>query len=863
MDDFSNTIDLLADRMETISCKYCGCEIDVSDLSALDMLECPECALPLTVLCRLGAYMLEDRLGAGAMGTIYKGKDIFLDREVAIKVLNRELGQDIETVEKFKKEAAAIAQLNHPNIARVFAFGEQKGQPYLVMEYLPGDSLKDMMDKNPQMDEMFVIQTGVDIARALEAASEIFLIHGDVKPENIAFGQKSTAKLVDFGLATFGKGRAEAILGTPYYIAPEKVLMHRADTRADMYSLGATLYHALAGTPPFTGDTPAECAKARLKHDPPPLSRYRKNVNSETAKIITRLMQRDQDNRYPNYTSLVKDLEMVLNNLGKPAKKKQIKTANNKHATDRSPRPKPTAIKTANRSKPAALKTATSKPKPSAIKTTRPRQTQIKTAYRKRPPTKTASAIRTGSGSRRRPTASAGSRHTTSNGPSRTPAAITAAAIGVVIIMGMILSQSGNRNTRRSQPARSTSMAQESHSVSPNIKRTVDSKLDRINTLEKDLMEAVNGIKALHSETTVILDSSIAVKLNKHNKIISARAKATKKIVKGITDIKISAKSLADSISTTKNPQTVKMDLADLTDLVAKTEKLKATTVKLLEECQAADRERQRIHEDINKAKMAEKEAREKEEKARAAAKKKAEEEAEARRLAEEKAKQEAEDMLEQELQSIPVAYTQAATLIRINEFEKALDGTINRKFAFKANEARVKIQPLIERCGRMKRWKDWLTLRLMDAPLPNGWTEDGIKYTINTANETGLRISGGKGFVLWRDVPPTTMLGFFNYFVAKKELQPPLEAELQLAAMTYAYLINNPGAMKTYYEKAIALNPTLAHDPDVVQITSDVRQTTEQIQTIREAEVTAQNAKLMQEEEERKKRLAPLQQSK
>lgn len=315
MGDHSKTISHLVDRMEICKCDHCGIQIDVSDLTLFDTMICPNCSAAGTVPCQLGPYRVEGRIGAGAMGTVYKATDSSLHREVAIKVLKKQLGENKKAVDGFKHEAVAIAQLSHPNIAQIYAFGEEKGQPYIVMEYLPHDSLGDLMEKYDKLDPLFVMQVGMDIARALEAASEVGIVHGDVKPENIALNNKFQAKLVDFGLATFEHELDVAIMGTPYYISPERLKGMKVDTRADMYSLGATLYHALAGRPPFTGDTPAECAKARLTKPPPPLPSGT-GIGAGVKGLIMRMMARDVGKRHPTYTSLVGDFRRVIMAMG-------------------------------------------------------------------------------------------------------------------------------------------------------------------------------------------------------------------------------------------------------------------------------------------------------------------------------------------------------------------------------------------------------------------------------------------------------------------------------------------------------------------------------------------------------------------
>ena len=200
-----------------------------------------------------GNFLLERELGAGGMGGVYMGRDKMLDRPVAVKVMLKEYGEDAEFVEKFKKEAQAAAKLIHPNIAQIYSYGICDGMPYIAMELAAGGSLFSVMNANPgKTDITRVLKICQQVAQALHCASDQGFVHGDVKPENILFDANGNAKLVDFGLASMQK-ETDEIWGTPYYISPEKVKKEPIDFRADIYSLGGTLYHALTGVAPFDG----------------------------------------------------------------------------------------------------------------------------------------------------------------------------------------------------------------------------------------------------------------------------------------------------------------------------------------------------------------------------------------------------------------------------------------------------------------------------------------------------------------------------------------------------------------------------------------------------------------------------------
>ncbi len=325
-------VGIVTDRVAEIVCSKCGCEIDVSDVYPFMRVECPDCSNEEIVPTRLGPFLLLDLIGTGGMGGVYRARDEALGREVAVKVMLRSLGRDEKFVENFRREAQAAARLNHPNIVQIYSFGQEKGQPYIVMELVSGQGLDKMMAPGRQLPQEFLAAVGLGIAEGLAAAEEAGLIHGDIKPENILYDEKQDrAKLVDFGIATFANQRVEAegsIWGTPYYIAPEKIRRQKVDARTDMYSLGATLYHALAGQPPFDGRTPMEVVKARLTHPPRPLRDVRPKIDRQLDHIIMRMIEPEPSRRYPTYASLIGDFRRAVAALGssRPVRPPTIKT---------------------------------------------------------------------------------------------------------------------------------------------------------------------------------------------------------------------------------------------------------------------------------------------------------------------------------------------------------------------------------------------------------------------------------------------------------------------------------------------------------------------------------------------------------
>ena len=270
-----------------------------------------------------GHFVLEKELGHGGMGGVYLARDKMLDRKVAIKVMLKTLGDDPAFVERFQREAQAAARLNHPNIAQIYSFGKELGMPYIAMELVSGGSLDKEMEQHPgTLDPVRVMTIGQRVADALALAAEQGLVHGDVKPENVLIDADGNPKLVDFGLAAM-QGDSNEIWGTPYYISPEKVRRQKIDYRADIYSLGGTLYHALTGVAPFEGADATEVVKARFNGPPRKPSEVRPDLPPEIDAIILRMLEVEPSMRYPTYQSLLGDFKRYLAKAGpvkKPAK---------------------------------------------------------------------------------------------------------------------------------------------------------------------------------------------------------------------------------------------------------------------------------------------------------------------------------------------------------------------------------------------------------------------------------------------------------------------------------------------------------------------------------------------------------------
>jgi eukaryotic-like serine/threonine-protein kinase len=293
-----------------LSCPNCGAAIAAADAEPLARVPCPQCGQRVRVARSFDHFELLETLGTGGMGTVYMAHDSQLERDVAIKVLRKDLGP--EYVDQLQKEARITASINHANVVQVFSFGRAHDQYYLVMELVDRGTLEDIIEERRKLQEEEVLRAGVEVARGLRAAFQKGLIHRDVKPANILFASDGTAKVSDFGLAGLVEPHAQnpgAIWGTPYYVAPERLNNAPEDFRSDIYSLGATLFHAAAGCPPFEGETTSAADLRALKTQPLNLNQVAPDVSPATASVIGRMIAPDPRLRYHSYDATIAALE--------------------------------------------------------------------------------------------------------------------------------------------------------------------------------------------------------------------------------------------------------------------------------------------------------------------------------------------------------------------------------------------------------------------------------------------------------------------------------------------------------------------------------------------------------------------------
>jgi eukaryotic-like serine/threonine-protein kinase len=263
-----------------------------------------------------GRYRLEAKLGSGGMSTVYLARDETLDRAVAVKVMHREMSEQADQLERFRQEARAVAKLSHPNIVSVIDAGEDGGYPYIVFEYVEGETLKQRVARVGALDIQEAIAYAIEIARGLSVAHARNLVHRDIKPQNVLIDDEGRAKLTDFGISRQleqdGMTATGRVLGTTDYVAPEQAMGRGVDPRSDIYSLGVVLYEMLVGQVPFHADSQVGVAMKHVNEDLPDVQRRRPEASAAVALVVERATAKNPAERYEDVGEMIDDLSTAL-----------------------------------------------------------------------------------------------------------------------------------------------------------------------------------------------------------------------------------------------------------------------------------------------------------------------------------------------------------------------------------------------------------------------------------------------------------------------------------------------------------------------------------------------------------------------
>ena len=295
-------------------CPVCQNPIDVSALEPFSKVACPHCGQLVRVRRNFDHFKIIKQIGEGGMSRVFEAEDETLGRRVALKILNRQFSRDAVRVESFKREALLTAKISHLNVIKLYSTGEDHGYFYIAMELVSGGSLEQRIKNQGRLPEEEVLRIGLEVADGLKAAHKEGLLHRDVKPANILFTDSGTSKVVDFGLAVFAGSKDDEdgeIWATPYYVSPEKVIENSEDVRSDIFSLGASLYHALTGKPPHKANTASLSELRRIKSEKVELEDTGMAFRPRTVAVVNRMLAISPEKRQANYEAVVEELRMA------------------------------------------------------------------------------------------------------------------------------------------------------------------------------------------------------------------------------------------------------------------------------------------------------------------------------------------------------------------------------------------------------------------------------------------------------------------------------------------------------------------------------------------------------------------------
>jgi serine/threonine protein kinase len=263
-----------------------------------------------------GRFRLEEKIGSGGMSTVYRAFDPTLERSVAIKLMHRDISSDPDQLERFRREARTVARLNHPHVVTVIDAGEDDGAPFIVFEYVEGETLKERIKRMGRLPVSEAVAYAIEIGRALSSAHASRLVHRDVKPQNVLIDLDGRAKVTDFGIARSLEGHGLTapgrVLGTTDYVSPEQAMGHDVTEQSDIYSLGICIYEMLTGEVPYHADTQVAVAMQHVKEPLPDVQRRRPEISAALAAVIEHATAKETRHRYATVDAMVHDLEEVL-----------------------------------------------------------------------------------------------------------------------------------------------------------------------------------------------------------------------------------------------------------------------------------------------------------------------------------------------------------------------------------------------------------------------------------------------------------------------------------------------------------------------------------------------------------------------
>jgi eukaryotic-like serine/threonine-protein kinase len=250
-------------------------------------------------------YRFIEQVGSGSMGQVFKATQVCLNRIVAVKLLARQHSRNRTYVERFIREATLSGQTVSPHFARVYEAGQSRGQHYIVMEFVEGESIEAQLAAGKKYETPEVVDLAIELTFALEHLHGLSIVHRDIKPQNVVTAKDGRLKLMDLGLAHKLDDAAQTdaesgnAIGTPFYISPEQIVASdKLDPRSDLYSLGATMYHLLAGRPPFTGTDTPRVLEAHLRQPPAPLVDHDPKIPRNMERLVLKLLEKDPQNRF-------------------------------------------------------------------------------------------------------------------------------------------------------------------------------------------------------------------------------------------------------------------------------------------------------------------------------------------------------------------------------------------------------------------------------------------------------------------------------------------------------------------------------------------------------------------------------------